>query len=321
MRFDAIVFPGQGAQRIGMGMDFIEAFPEAQQVFARANEILPFDVFQVCQQDENRLAQTEYTQACILTTEIAMFRALQKHFALQPNYFAGHSLGEFTALVAAEVIPFEIALELVVVRGKLMQNAPSVAGSGMVALIMERIPNSELKTIAEQHNVDVANDNSITQVVLSGKLDDIDKVIDQAETTFEQQHQLSLRIVPLNVSAPFHSRYMQTIEQPFHSELLKYKDSYQCQHLPRVVSNYLGGFYTDSVDQLIDALTKQLSGSVKWRDNMQTLTSKTHHILELGPNRPLRGFFKTLGINISAVINTKNIEKVFAQPVVEAEPA
>lgn len=310
MRFDTVVFPGQGAQRVGMGEDFFKLFPEAQSVYQIAKDVLAFDVLQICLEDEEKLNLTTYTQPCILATEIAMYRAAVAQYDFHPTYFGGHSLGEYTALVAAGVIPLEIALPLVHYRGSLMQNTSSNDVGAMVAIIMDAIDLEKIERICQENYIDIANDNSLQQIVLSGKKENTEKATAELYKLYGEEN---LRAVPLNVSAAFHSRCMQEIEQPFKERLLQYKPYFDCKNLQQVASNYSGRFYTGSVDELIDALAKQLSSRVKWRDNMMALSLHAKHILELGPNKPLRQFFATLDINISAVINTKNLHKAFEQ--------
>ena len=119
----------------------------------------------------------------------------------------------------------------------------------------------------------------------------------------------SFRAVYLTVSAPFHSRWMRAIEQTFHEYLAQYQHEFNPARLPAVVSNFLGGFYTASTTELIDALAKQLSSCVKWRSNMNCLLEKSQRILEIGPNRPLRGFFKSVNVDIPSIINVSSIAK------------
>jgi len=304
MSFNAIVFPGQGAQKQGMARDFIDEYKEAATVFECANQILPFDVYDICHDGNDLLNQTDYTQPCILTAEIAMFRALQTHHNLNADYFAGHSLGEYAALVAADVISFETALKIVARRGELMNKADD--NGAMAAVIMDHIDLNTIGQIAEQHNIDIANDNSAQQVVLSGRQDDLDKTLEALTSHFEGE---KFRAVPLTVSAAFHSRWMSPVESEFHEFLLPFADDIQEENLPKVASNYLGEFYLADKLQLIEALAKQISGTVKWRDNMNLLKDK--NILELGPNRPLRGFFKTIDVDITSVINLKSANKAF----------
>jgi malonyl CoA-acyl carrier protein transacylase len=304
MSFSAVVFPGQGAQKKGMARDFIEAYSEAADVFKTADRILDFDVYEICHGDGDLLNQTNYTQPCILTAEIAMFRALQAHHNLSADYFAGHSLGEYAALVAADVLSFESALKIVARRGELMNRADE--NGAMAAVIMDDIDLHIIGQIADQHNIDIANDNSAQQVVLSGRQNDLDKTLAALTAEFEGQ---TFRAVPLTVSAAFHSRYMAPVEAEFHEFLLDFADEINEQNLSKVASNFLGKFYIADKLQLIESLSRQISGTVKWRDNMNLL--KDQQILELGPNRPLRGFFKTIDVDITSVINLKSAQKTF----------
>ncbi|MCX7544019.1 ACP S-malonyltransferase [Marinicella gelatinilytica] len=306
MSFNAVVFPGQGAQKNGMAKDFIETYSESSDIFSTANQILPFDVYDICHEDNELLNQTNYTQPCILTAEIAMFQALKAHHQLNADYFAGHSLGEYAALVAAEVLPFESALKIVARRGELMNQADDQGA--MAAIIMDNIDLDAIGAIADRHNIDIANDNSAQQVVLSGRQGDLDKTIEALTNQFDGQ---SFRAVPLTVSAAFHSRYMAPVEKEFYTFLQDHLDDINESNLPKVASNYLGDFYQADKQQLIESLAKQISGTVKWRDNMNLL--KDRQILELGPNRPLRGFFKTIGVDITSVINLKSAQKAFNQ--------
>lgn len=299
-----MVFPGQGAQKKGMARDFIEAYSEAADVFKTADRILDFDVYEICHGDGDLLNQTNYTQPCILTAEIAMFRALQAHHNLRADYFAGHSLGEYAALVAADVLSFESALKIVARRGELMNRADE--NGAMAAVIMDDIDLHTIGQIADQHNIDIANDNSAQQVVLSGRQNDLDKTLAALTAEFEGQ---TFRAVPLTVSAAFHSRYMAPVEAEFHEFLLDFADEINEQNLSKVASNFLGKFYITDKLQLIESLSRQISGTVKWRDNMNLL--KDQQILELGPNRPLRGFFKTIDVDITSVINLKSAQKTF----------
>lgn len=314
MSFNAVVFPGQGAQKRGMAQDFYENFEVARNIFAVANQYLPFDVNALCFEENDQLQQTAYTQPCIVTAEIAMFESLRHALAdFEPQYFGGHSLGEYAALVAAQVLPFDVAIQLVGKRGELMQNA-GIDG-GMAAIIREPLPLAELEAKAKQYEIDIANDNSSSQVVLSGEQQALNALVAE----LEQAYGADIRCVMLKVSAPFHSRHMKDIEQTFLAFLNQFKDSFNANSADKVVSNYLGRFYQKNTDEIIQALANQLSGSVKWRQNMEALISKTQSILELGPNRPLRGFFKTLGVDVASVINIRSASKTFSTTLINNE--
>ena len=303
--FNAVVFPGQGAQKLGMAKDFIDNYDVAAKVFETANRLLPFDIYEVCHENIEMLNQTNYTQPAILVAEVAMYESLKSEYGLNPIAFAGHSLGEYSALTAAGVITFEAALKMVTKRGELMNQAAS--DGTMTAIIMDEIPFAAVTKIANQHQVDVANDNSKQQVVLSGLKADMDNAI---KALTEHYKGLSFRAVPLTVSSAFHSRWMEPVEKTFLEFLQPFKAAINVTNLPQVASNYLGGFYPADKDQLVSALSKQISGSVKWRSNMDLL--KSSQILELGPNRPLRGFFKSIDIDITSVINVKSATKAFS---------
>jgi len=313
MQFDGVIFPGQGTQHLGMGKDFYELYSDAQHIFDTATNTLNFNVYETCQNDEEKLNNTEYTQPCVLTTSIAMYQVLKNHHNLDAKVFAGHSLGEYAALVAAKVIPFDIALKIVSYRGKLMQQAlaPHKEGS-MVAIIAESLPLQQIQDICLACNVDIANDNSSQQIVLSGHTEDVKAAILLIEKTGNASN--NMRTVYLNVKAPFHSRYMQKIEEPFREYLVEFKKHFNHNYLDCVISNYTGNFYTKDSD-LIDCLTKQLSGSVKWRQNMNNFIKKARNILEIGPAAPLKGFFKSININVQAITNVRTLNKML---VVEA---
>ncbi|TDR22550.1 ACP S-malonyltransferase [Marinicella litoralis] len=304
-KFNAVVFPGQGAQKLGMAKDFIEQYPVAAKVFETANEVLPFDIYEVCHENADMLNQTNYTQPAILVAEMAMYESLKSEYGLNPKAYAGHSLGEYSALTAAGVISFETALQMVTKRGELMNQAAS--DGTMTAIIMDEIPYAEVTRIANQHQVDVANDNSQQQVVLSGLESDMTNAI---TALTHHYNDVAFRAVPLTVSSAFHSRWMQSVEQVYMEYLQPFKADMNVTNLPQVASNFLGGFYPADKEQLVTALAKQISGSVKWRSNMALLQSM--QILELGPNRPLRGFFKTIGVDITSVINVKSAAKAFS---------
>lgn len=311
MSFSAVVFPGQGAQKQGMAKDFVEHYDEAKSAFEVASKLLPFDPYSVCFEDAEKLNQTAFTQPCIVLSEAAMFASLKARFHLCPHFFGGHSLGEYAALFAADVLPLDVVLMLVSKRGELMQNTE--VNGAMAAIIMDEIPYEALNTLASQYDIDIANDNAISQVVISGEASALDALSIEIENTFGHD---AVRIVKLNVSAPFHSRYMKDIEATFYDYLRLHQDSFNTRSLNKVVSNYLGDFYSGNLDELLMALAKQLSGSVKWRDNMNAIVSKTSAILELGPNRPLRGFFKTLDLDITSVVNVRQAEKVFSHETI-----
>ncbi|MCB0330236.1 MAG: ACP S-malonyltransferase [Bdellovibrionales bacterium] len=303
----SLVFGGQGAQRVGMGSDFVEAFPVSREVFKRASEVLKLDMQEICFTEDARLDLTEFTQPAILTAEIAILEALKEQYQLAPKYFGGHSLGEYAALVAAEVLSFEDALVIVRKRGQLMQSAVP-AGTGEMAAIISENPfgDSFSAELVEHYDVEIANYNSPSQIVVSGKKEKIEKTLLELQKKFQD-----LRVVPLSVSAPFHCSLMQRIEKEFKEFLRAYEAKLNLERGQSVVSNATGVFHTP--ESLLDNLISQISRPVRWVENMGVLLKHSSEILEISPSRVLQPFFSTLGAQISSVFNIRSIKKSFLE--------
>jgi [acyl-carrier-protein] S-malonyltransferase/trans-AT polyketide synthase/acyltransferase/oxidoreductase domain-containing protein len=292
-----------------MGKDFYEQMPVCRQTFEEAADALGWDVSAMCFGEDERLNLTEYTQPCIVTTEICMLRGLVERYGFAPDYFGGHSLGEFTALVAANVMPLTDTIKIVQTRGRLMQEAVPVGAGGMAAVISEDIDMEMLTKIMEGLAAGVANINSANQVVISGEL----PAIDEAEKRLTQNFpaEKTFRFIRLNVSAPFHSRLMKTIENRFADTLEKFGGNLNAQNAARVTSNFTGGFHADNGEEVRKNLVNQISNTVNWRKNMQALASKAEEIYEVGPGRPLRDFFRTIGVTCQSITGLNAAEKIF----------
>ena len=302
-----VVFPGQGSQRPGMGRDFDGRFDASRRVYDEASEALALDLRRLCFAPDSRLALTEYAQPAILATEIAMLRGLAEAFGMTAQRFGGHSLGEYTGLVAAGVIPLGDAVRIVRERGRLMQEAVPVGRGRMVAVIGQSLDGSVIERALEGLTVTVANDNSPDQVVLSGLGDDVRaaerRLAEGAAGAF-------LRLVPLDVSAPFHSPLMAPIEPAFAAVLASAR--WDTTNAPRVTSNLTGGFHDRDLAALRQRLVRQISGTVRWRNNMLALTDRPTRVLEIGPGRPLRGFFKAIGVSVESITDVRSAERVLA---------
>jgi [acyl-carrier-protein] S-malonyltransferase/trans-AT polyketide synthase/acyltransferase/oxidoreductase domain-containing protein len=294
-----VVFPGQGSQRPGMGQDFCDRFPASRRVFEEASEALGLDLGALCFAEDPRLSLTEYAQPAILTTEIAMFRGLAEAYGLRPRQFGGHSLGEYTALVAAGVLPLAEAVRIVRERGRLMQQAVPVGRGGMLAVIGHGLEVAALQTALVGLAVTVANDNSPEQVVLSGLAGDV------AEAARRLAADGTLRLVPLDVSAPFHSPLMAGIEPAF-AAVLESRDGWDAARAPAVTSNLSGGFHDADLAAVRARLVEQISGMVRWRSNMAALAEGSPRILEVGPGRPLRAFFKAVGVTAESITDVRS---------------
>ena len=309
MSSSAIVFPGQGSQRAGMARDFHDRFDASRDVFAEASEALGFDVAALCFGDDPRLDLTEFTQPAILTAEIAMLRPLVGEFGLAATWFGGHSLGEYTALCAAGAIPLDVAVKLVRKRGALMQAAVPAGEGAMMAVSGAGVAGHDLRAALDALGVDLANLNSPDQIVLSGPASAMQCACAHASKIAGE---VALEFTSLVVSAPFHSRRMRPIEAEFRAALDEAAPRFVPERAAGVTSNVRGGFHTGDRDDLLDALERQISGSVDWVANMRALMAVTDRIVEVGPNRPLRRFFQTLGVEITSIVSVKTAERALA---------
>jgi len=307
---EAVVFPGQGTQHAGMGKDFHENFAEARRVFEEASDASHLDLAALCFDDDPRLDLTEFAQPAILTVEVAIARSAAAHFGFAPQFFGGHSLGEYSALVAADVLPLSEAVALVRERGRLMQAAVAPGHGAMTAVIK---PNLDLLALAEvigDLGVDVANHNSPDQVVLSGAAHDVERAGLRLKETEALR---TARLIPLKVSAPFHSRLMKPIEDEFRGRLTDSSSRWRIEDAATVASNFTGTLHAAAGERVVDALVRQISATVRWLDNMRVLLDVAKTVVEMGPGRPLRGFFAALGVKIAAVTNIASTDAYFSR--------
>jgi [acyl-carrier-protein] S-malonyltransferase len=268
---DAWVFPGQGSQIIGMGVDLLE-LDAAKQTFDRAAEILGWSVVDVCQNDEAKLANTQYTQPCLYVVECILGDLLAQQ-GLTPDVVAGHSLGEYVALYTAGVFDFETGLQLVKRRAELMAMA---SGGKMTALI--GFDRGQLEEeIATTEDVVLANDNSAAQVVISGTVEGVTNFLAKIKVK---------RAIPLNVSGAFHSPLMATAAAEF-SKLLA-PITFKNARMP-VLSN-VSPIPATNGSELKERLDKQITGSVRWREiSLQLAELGVERAVEVGPGKVLGG--------------------------------
>ncbi|MCY7259599.1 ACP S-malonyltransferase [Pseudomonas protegens] len=273
------VFPGQGSQRLGMGAELFEQFPE--QV-AQADRILGYSLKTLCLEDpEQQLSNTRFTQPALYTVSALAFLAKQQADPRKADFLAGHSLGEYCALFAAGAFSFETGLKLVKKRGELM----ALASGGGMAAVIGRSPE-EVNSLLVQHGLgalDVANYNSASQVVLAGPVE----ALSHAREIFQA---LDITFVVLPVSAPFHSRYMHSAMGAFGDYLATF--DYSPLHTP-VIANINAAPYRDQ--DLVANLTRQICGSVRWLDTVQYLMRQgTFECEELGPGEVLTKLVKSV---------------------------
>jgi [acyl-carrier-protein] S-malonyltransferase len=271
----AWVFPGQGSQYSGMGLDLLE-HPTAQARFAQAEEILGWSVIEKCNADEETLANTVVTQPCLYVISAILADLMPQSDAVNPSLLAGHSLGEYVALYVAKVFSFEAGLRLVKRRAELMSQASK---GTMVALL--GFNRDELTALVDQtDDVVLANDNHEGQVVLSGTVASIDLVLSATKVK---------RQVPLSVSGAFHSPLMASAATEF-QELLD-SISFETATIP-VLSNVEPVATTDSAT-LKDRLIRQMTGPVRWREISLAFNEMgMEKVIEVGPGKVLTGLVK-----------------------------
>lgn len=286
----AFLFSGQGAQYVGMG-NSIHTVPESQKVFDLASNALGFDVLELCN-DENRINITEYTQPAILTTSIALYEALVKH--IKPDAVAGLSLGEYSALVASNVLSFEEAVVLVNKRGKFMTEAVPTGVGSMAAIIgMESEKIAEV--IKDVEGVYISNYNCPKQYVIGGYKEGILKAIDLLKEAGAR------RAVELNVSGPFHTPLLKPAADKLAVELENVTIN---DHTIPVVMNYTGEYVDCDVKEL---LVNQVMGSVRFEDSIKLLVEDGFDtFIEVGPGKVLSGFVK----KVDRSLNIYNVEDV-----------
>jgi len=292
-----------------MARDFYDSAPQARAVFEAVSDALSVDMTALCFEPDERLHLTAFTQPAILTAEIAIFSTLRAEFGLTVDVFAGHSLGEYAALVAAGVIPLAEAAVLVHQRGLAMQRAVPVGEGAMLAVTGPALDVPTIQAALSGLPVDVANLNSPQQVVLSGTADGIDAVEGVLRDALP-----GARLTRLAVSAPFHSHLMAPIEGDFRALLTESSTRWRPRAAGQVLSNFTGGFYpADDPAALVDGLTRQISGAVRWVDNMTAIVGRSPEtIYEIGPKRPLRGFFRALSVSVTAITNRTTARRAFS---------
>lgn len=281
----AYLFPGQGSQATGMGKDLHDKFPEAKHVFEEADAALGYSLSQLCfEGPDDKLKLTEITQPAILTVSIAAYRVLRAQGAPAPAFVAGHSLGEYSAHVAAETISFADAVKTVRNRGKYMQEAVPVGTGAMAAVLGMQLDALEAvcKEAAahEPSSVAPANINSPSQIVISGKADAVQRAADLAKAKGAK------RAIMLPVSAPFHCALMQPAQDRLAGDLLNLP--FADARFP-VIKN-IDAEPTTSGNDAREALIKQVTGAVQWVKTVQRMVSEgVTHFVEIGPGKVLCG--------------------------------
>ncbi len=287
MKGTAFIFPGQGSQYVGMGKEFYDHFRVAKEVFEEADDTLRFSISSLCfQGPEEELRMTENTQPAILTTSIATLKVLQTEKGINPQFTAGHSLGEYSALVASGALTFAEAVQTVRLRGKFMQEAVPVGEGAMAAILgMEREEVERLCDEAAAGEVlSPANFNCPGQIVIAGHSKAVQRAIERVK-------QDGKRAVLLPVSAPFHSPLM----KPAGERLEKALEEITVKDLNVPVVTNVEAEINTSQDRVKPLLVAQVSSPVRWEESMRKMIKEgIEKVLEIGPGKVLSGLMKRI---------------------------
>jgi [acyl-carrier-protein] S-malonyltransferase len=283
----AFLFPGQGSQSVGMGKDLSGKYAIARQTFAEADEALGYKLSHLCfEGPEDQLRMTEITQPAILATSVAVWRVLNEN-GLKCSFVAGHSLGEYSAHVAAGTMQFADAVRTVRNRGKYMQEAVSVGVGAMAAVLGMNFDtvNAVCRDAAQGQICEPANVNSPEQIVISGHASAVERA---AKLAGERG---AKRAIMLPVSAPFHCALMQPAQDRLAADL----SSATLLHPQIPVACNVDAALVDSAERSRDALIRQVTGSVKWEQCMRLLIAKgVQTFVEVGPGKVLRGLMRQI---------------------------
>ena len=297
----SVVFPGQGSQSVGMGADLIKNYSYIKDLFNNANDILKFDLSKlILEGPKDKLDLTEFTQPAIFLISFSIFEVIKKETdfsIMDAKYFAGHSLGEYSALASLGFIKFSNAIKLLQKRGKAMQMAVPKNKGGMIAVLgsnIEKINNLLIENDS-RYKCYLANDNSVGQIVISGEIKDLDLMI-------EDLKKKSIKNIKLPVSAPFHCPLMLKATEVMREEINN-TEFYDTNSI--LISNVTGE-EVSGIDKIKELLIKQIESPVRWRESVLYMRDKgVNKIVEIGPGKVLSGLIKRIDKNlISMPINS-----------------
>ena len=298
----SVIFPGQGSQLVGMGKDLHDKYSLIQDLFKEADETLGFSLSKlVLNGSKEELNLTENTQPAIFLVSYSIFKLIKEEFEIdlsKANFFAGHSLGEYSALAAAGSLSFTNTLKILKIRGKAMQDSVPKGKGGMVAVLGSEVEKIEsiIQDNKSKYECFIANDNSEGQIVLSGNTADLEKMMIELKNA-------NIKNIKLPVSAPFHCKLMNKATLVMKEEIFKLNFE-EPQNI--LVSNVTGKEISNS-NELKDLLIRQIESRVRWRESVLLMITKgVNQFIEIGPGKVLSGLIKRIDRNVKvSAINTE----------------
>ncbi|MAH02399.1 MAG: [acyl-carrier-protein] S-malonyltransferase [Candidatus Pelagibacter sp.] len=301
----SIIFPGQGSQSVGMAKEFYEKYPLVKSIFSRANEALNFNLSKIILGGSiSEINLTKNTQPAIFVASYSIFSVMKKEFNIdlnQANYFAGHSLGEYSALACANSLPFEEAVRLLYARGKFMQEAVPFGKGAMLAILGLKVEKilEQINSISINGTCEIANDNGPGQIVVSGDKDSIQIL----QNSLKKK---SIRGLILPVSAPFHCSLMESAEKKMSQKIT---ESIFKNPKPSIISNVTAKA-ENKASKIKELLIKQITSRVNWRESIEYMINNgVNEFIEIGPGKVLTGLVRRINKDVN-VFNINSIDDI-----------
>ena len=304
----SVIFPGQGSQSVGMGKEFYDKYDLVKTLFKEADEALEAPLSKIILEGpKEELDLTANTQPAIFLISYSIFQVIKHEFDIdltKAKFFAGHSLGEYSALSSAGYLDFKDTIKILKIRGNAMQNSVPKGEGGMVAVLGTTIEDIEnlLKENQDKFKAEIANDNSEGQIVLSGKIQDLDKLSSLLK-------EKKIKNIKLPVSAPFHCSLMNKATEIMKEELSKLKFKKGTNPL---ISNITADEIFNA-DELKDLLVKQIENRVRWRESVINMINKgVNQFIEIGPGKVLSGLVKRINkeVEVSSINSEEEIKNI-----------
>ena len=304
----SVIFPGQGSQMVGMGKELHKKYTLVQDLFKEADNTLEFSLSNlILEGSKEELDLTENTQPAIFLLSYSIFKLIKEEFNIdltKASFFAGHSLGEYTALASAGTLAFSDALKILKIRGKIMQSSVPKGEGGMVAVLGSKIKIVE-KIIEDNKNkyeCFIANDNSEGQIVVSGKIKELEKLMIDLKVN-------NIKNIKLPVSAPFHCKLMNKATIVMREEISKLN----FEEPKNILISNVTGKEISNVNELKDLLVSQIENRVRWRESVLLMINKgTNQFIEIGPGKVLSGLIKRIdrSVKVSAINTEEDIKLI-----------